>query len=250
MMTSSSIIIKQASQIEIRMMAGILYEFTMPGMRLNYNKRGEKNPPIMSNQTYKQLRMLFQKFENYYYCPQFTEYIQNNYNNNNDDDNNNSNSENILIRLPKRTTSIKPIQFEDLMTNYRCSQAIYTWMYSGNTSWRFGNYRRRKASYVWMISNDKIRRNCLLNIDKENLCTLPITGKVMDLNQLTKDAYGNDYQMRIRKLINHLRWLCKQAHLERKQSFSGYNLTLLPEDADYLIKLYDLHKQGEKKKKK
>ncbi|KAL7527214.1 hypothetical protein ACHAWF_002083 [Thalassiosira exigua] len=240
-------------------MAGILFEFAMPAMRRGkIQPASKKMMPIPQSTRYARLRNMFERYRRYYKDPEFARYVREHHHD----------VANELAAACARdgaAESTRPceeaeadlrddrlvgsdgdseanrddspagaVEFDSLMAHYRCSQAIYDWMHSGTNSWLVGNFRRRTASHLWITSDDARRRDALMNVSYNS-----------PLNEATKTAYGQDYELLITKRLKRLRWLCDEArNSKQKPKTKGgslvTNLTLTGGDAEYLCGLYDL----------
>lgn len=106
----------------------------------------------------------------------------------------------VHVPLPSETR----FDQDGIQSELVIAHSVLEWIHvGGNGSW-LGNSRRLKAATAWVKADDADRRKALLQTEVSRTAGHSLTEAVVS-------AYGEDYQMRIHKLLKRLEWLCRTA---------------------------------------
>lgn len=223
--------IAQCHTSQTRMLAGLLFEFMMPGQRHTSFSRF-LSPPFRRNEKIQRGKTrIAQRFKNAYRDQPFADYL-----------------EHGRFTLPFESDDLRvsprDIPIEQIFPEFRTSLVVLDWIHSANNYASFGNARIGDAATQWIVASDTARKEALFY--DERISSTNDDDSMDPLTQSIILAAGQDWDMRLQKRRKKIIWLCKEALAQekelikrRKKQTINENLGLTVEDAKYMCHLLD-----------
>ncbi|KAJ1457027.1 hypothetical protein M885DRAFT_516072 [Pelagophyceae sp. CCMP2097] len=200
----------------VRKMAGLLMEFIIPGQRRELIPLQGSRGPIRKGMRFKGNKSFLGFVEKSYNCPDFAAYAKS-----------------AALKAPELDLPpVFEVPFDadfGVLHELRVCTAVVDWIHVGNDKTWLARPPHTKAATQWIRADDEARRRAF---------TETAAARDEPLAAAVVYALGQEFEMRIRKRVERIGWLCAQA--DKREETMGQQLNLGHDESTYLLNLFDI----------